>query len=379
MKGQIPTGIRLNNRFYSTEQLANWRPEHESRLLTTNEVNTLRFCHQWLIGQEAFIIKSSGSTGEAKSITITRQQMISSARVTGEALKLQRGDRALVCLPTHYIAGKMMLVRGFVLGLEMVIIEPTRNPLAQFGEEVTFDFTALVPLQLQRLLDGPPTYQAMLNRMKAILVGGGPVRVALHEQLQSIAAPIYHTYGMTETVTHIALRRLNGPHGSEGFVPLPGAQIGVNEHGCLHVRAPVTQNQLVQTNDRVTLQPDGSFVWLGRLDNVMINNGGIKVQLEKVERAFDRVLQQLEDHTLAKRRFLIAPLPDPEWGQVVSAVIEGSPFAAERETTIGLALSQQLNQYEMPRQFHYLTCLPETPTGKIDRLTTLRQLASRRE
>lgn len=378
MDGTIPTGITLNSHFYTVEELARWVPEEEVRQLTANERNTLHFCREWLSGQQGFMVHTSGSTGKAKPITITREQMIISARGTGKALGLQKGDWSLICMPTRYIAGKMMLVRSFVLGLETVIIEASSDPLAQFAaqsdgsgrEEQIFDFTAVVPLQLQTLLEGPPRYRAMLNRMKAILVGGGPVSAALHQQLHAISAPIYHTYGMTETVTHIALRRLNGSRQSEAFTPLEGVQIGLDERGCLTVQAPVTRNERLHTNDLVELRPDGSFVWLGRIDNV-INSGGVKVHVEKVERAIEKLLLQLGDPHLSGRRFFVGPLPHPRLGQTVSLVMEGSPLDSETEMTIRLTLRRQLEKYEIPRQFHYLPQLKETPTRKIDRTATL--------
>ena len=372
MNSTIPAGITLNNRYYTVAQLTNWTPDAEKRRLTQNELDTLSFCRQWLTGQQEFVVNTSGSTGKPKAIIISREQMIISAQATGKALALKRGDRSLICMPTKYIAGKMMLVRSFVLSLETVIIEASSDPLAPFSQAERFDFTAVVPLQLQTLLEGPTRYQAILNRMKAILVGGGPVSVALNQQLQSIRAPIYHTYGMTETVTHIALRRLNGAQQSEAFVPLEGVQIG-HVGGCLTIQAPVTRNKRLYTNDLVDLRPDGSFVWLGRADNV-INSGGVKVQVEKVERALQAIFLQLGDQDLSGRRFFVGPLSHPRLGQAVTLVMEGAPLDNKMEMMIRLGLRPQLEKYEIPRQFLYLPQLKETPTSKIDRPATLRLL-----
>lgn len=313
------------------------------------------------------MIKTSGSTGTPKPITILRKQMEESARATGEALGLQVDQHALVCLPTRYIAGRMMLVRGFDLHLNLTVIEPTSDPFAQISEDAEFDFTALVPLQLQTLLDATPAYHERLNRMNAILIGGGPISATLESQLQFLTVPIYHTFSMTETVTHIALRRLNGPTASDAFTPLPGVQLDVDGRGCLNVCSAATLDQTIQTNDRVTLREDGTFVWLGRWDNV-INSGGIKVQVEKVEKALEKAMLQLK---LPMRRMFVGPIPDERFGEMVSLIVESLPFSPEEEKAIHSCLIESLDPYEIPRRFVNLPRFVETPTGKIDRQKNL--------
>jgi o-succinylbenzoate---CoA ligase len=378
-----PVTLRLAGQTYTVDQLRQTLATSITQSLSENERATLDFCHHWLNGEPDFTVNTSGSTGTPKPIQLTREQMTASARRTGATLGLQAGQQALVCLPTRYIAGRMMLVRGFVLGLDMTVVEPASDPLAAVeptidplgtvAPDAHFDFTALIPLQLQTLLAGPPYYHAILNRMQAILIGGGPVSPALLAQLQAITAPIYHTYGMTETVSHIALRQLNGPQASPAFRPLLGVQIGVDERNCLNICADVTQNQVVQTNDLVDLRADGSFIWLGRWDNV-INSGGVKVQVEKVEHALEQVLHALDPKALGKRRFFVGPLPDARLGETVTVVIEGTPLPAPQADAIRQHLGQMLDRYEIPRHFCYLPHLAETPTGKIDRKANLKQL-----
>ncbi len=245
---------------------------------------------------------------------------------------------------------------------------------ATVAPDAHFDFTALIPLQLQTLLAGPPHYHAILNRMQAILTGGGPVSPALLAQLQVIRAPIYHTYGMTETVSHIALRQLNGPQASAAFRPLLGVKLGIDERHCLNICADVTQEQVVQTNDLVDLRADHSFIWLGRWDNV-INSGGVKVQVEKVENALAQVLHALDPKKLGERRFFVGPLPDARLGETVAVVLEGAPLPDAQEEAIRQRLVQMLDRYEMPRHFCYLPHFAETPTGKIDRKASLEQIS----
>lgn len=349
--------------------------------LSPYEQNVLQFCRQWLQGQESFTINTSGSTGKPKAITITRKQMIASARMTGQALGLQAGDKALVCLSTEYIAGMMMLVRGFTLGLELTIVTPSSNPLTDFPADERFDFTALVPLQLQQILTDTPDKLPILNGMKAILVGGAPVSASLQAQLQRVRAPIYHTYGMTETVTHIALRRLNGPQASSAFTPLPGVEIGRDKRGCLAIEpvlsavevSVVTGGQRLRTNDLVDLNPDGSFVWRGRIDNT-INSGGVKVQVETVEAALGRALLRVAGGRYAQRRFFVGPMEYLRLGQAVVAVIEGAAFSTVELREMKQLLQGSLDKYEVPRRFYFLPRLAETSSGKLDRISDLKHL-----
>ncbi|MEM7126696.1 MAG: AMP-binding protein [Chloroflexota bacterium] len=339
--------------------------------LSPNEHQAFEFAKKWLNNQGHFTIRTSGSTGKPKPIEITRSQMVESALATGKALGLQQGQRALICLPLQYIAGRMMLVRSFVLRLQMQIVEPASDPFALLtNKDFPFDFTAVVPLQMQALLNGPASYKERLNAMAAILVGGGPVSTTLHSKIQELSAPVYQTFGMTETVTHFALRRLNGPHASSAFIPLPGVYLGTDERGCLNVRSSITKNQTLQTNDQVILQGDGSFIWQGRWDNV-INSGGVKVHPEVVEQAIEQVIHELG---LPDSRFFVTGLPDERLGEQVTVIFEGSHLGADVELAIRSALSAGLSSYEIPRAFLSQSKFSETPTGKIDRPKTLERI-----
>lgn len=365
--------IRLTNKTYTFEALTHQPETIDWDALNPYEVEVLQFCRQWVSGQETFVVHTSGSTGKPKDIVLSRAQMQHSAHLTGQALGLQAGDKALVCLAVWYIAGMMMLVRGFELGLSLTVIEPTSNPFHDFSDDTIFHFAAFVPLQLQHILTDSADKIPLLNRMKAILVGGAPVSVALRAQLQNITAPVYHTYGMTETITHIALKRLNGPDQSDFFRPLPGVQLGLNERGCLTIQSALTDGETLYTNDRVDLRADGSFKWLGRIDHV-INSGGVKVQIEQVEAALDQVFQDHAAENLGQRRFFVGPVSHERLGQAVIAVIEGTPFSAKTESSIRAALLNVLPKYEMPQRFYFFNKLLETPTGKIDRLANLKKL-----
>lgn len=368
----------LNGTSYSRQQLVDGCAHAQ---VSNYEHCVLQFCQQWLAGQETFTLRTSGSTGHPKTMPLTRAQMITSAHYTGRALDLQPGDSALMCLSVEYIAGMMMLVRGFELGLCLTIIDPVNRPLAQWAPARRFDFTAMVPLQLHATLHGDSHEGAILDAMKAVLIGGAPVSLALEEQLQRVRAPLYHTYGMTETVSHIALRRMNGPQRSDRFSAFDEVRLGLDARGCLTITSALTRGETLATNDLVELYADGSFRWLGRVDNV-INSGGVKVHIEQVERALEAWLLHYQEGVYAERRFFVGPLDHPRLGHAVVVVIEGEPCAGEGtaaptlETALRTHMQQVLTPYEVPRKVYFVPKLLETPTGKIDRRATVQHLAA---
>jgi len=368
----LTTSLTIGAQTYDLTDLLTWQHDHVS--LSDNQRAALDFCRRWLSGETEFTVHTSGSTGAPKPISLRGKQMIASAQATGQALELAAGMHALVCLPVRYIAGQMMLVRGLVLGLAMTLVEPAGDPLSSLPGDACFDFMAVVPLQLQTLLDGPPGYRERLNGMQAILVGGAPVSAALEQQVQALTVPVYHTYGMTETATHVALRQLNGPGApSQHFHPLPGVEIAVDERGCLRLKGPMTLDHWLQTNDLVELAPatchlqPATFRWLGRWDNV-INSGGVKVQMEAVEVAVEAAWLALG---LAERRRFVTGLPDERLGQAVTLVIEGEPLAADEERMLLAETRRRLKRFQQPRRVLYRAQLNETATGKIDRRANL--------
>ncbi len=336
--------------------------------------STHPFLREWRSGQRLFTLHTSGSTGLPKPISLTRNQMEASARLTGQTFGLQAGDKALVCLNTSYIAGIMMLVRGEVLGLDLTLVDPSSNPLAGFDPATThFDFAAFVPLQLQTMLadlaeSGQPATLPILNSMKAILVGGAATSPALEEALQVVEAPVYSTYGMTETVSHIAVRRLNGPDRTALFQVLPGVLVGTDERGCLHSTAAATNFERVQTNDVVELlQPESEaspvrFRLLGRADSI-INTGGVKVQPEAVERCIEATLA---GWGLTPRLF-VAGLPDDRLGQRIVLFVEATPISDLQWLQIQEAVRAAAGPYAVPKEWVFIESFAETATGKIDR------------
>ena len=260
----------------------------------------------------------------------------------------------------------------------LTVIDPVSRPLAPFAPAERFDFTAMVPLQLHETLHGDVHARTILDDMKAVLIGGAPVSLALEEQLQRVPAPLYHTYGMTETVSHIALRRLNGPQRSDRFVPFDEVRLGVDAGGGLTITSALTRGETLYTNDLVEFHPDGSFRWLGRIDNV-INSGGVKVHIEQVERVLEAYLLHYQGGVYAER-FCVgrsAPTPGPRrcGGHRRRTVWRRHSRSIGMRPRCALPTAS-LTPYEIPRQVFFVSQLLETRTGKIDRSATIQRLVA---
>lgn len=359
----LPTSLLLNGRAFSYESIKQTDNPHTS--LNGYEARVLELLRQWLTGAQEFGLRTSGSTGQPQLITLKRRQLAASARRTGDYFDLGPGDRALVCLNCEFIGGKMMLVRGLERDMHLTVVEPHADPFTEVPADAKFDFAAFVPLQLRAVLAAGGA--ARLDNMRAILVGGASVGPSLLQEIQQLRVPVYLTYGMTETASHMALRRLNGPEASAHYRVLPGLHLGQDERGCLTVRGDVTDDKLVVTNDRIDLLDKHTFDWLGRVDFV-INSGGVKVQAEKVEQVLDVALAELGQ----SRRAFVAGRPDERLGQAITAYVEGAPLATAAEKHLLGLLAARLGKYEVPKAVVYVPAFRATASGKLDRAATLR-------
>ena len=362
----LPASLLLNGRAFAYAALQQY-PAPAGGPLNGYEARVLERVREWLTGSQEFVLTTSGSTGTPTPVALHRRQLAASARRTGDFFDLGPGDRALVCLNCEYIGGLMMLVRGLERHLHLTVVEPQADPFGLVAADAAFDFAAFVPLQMQAVLAAG--HAPRLNQMKTVLVGGAPVDAALLAAIQGLTVPVFLTYGMTETCSHVALRRLNGPQAGPGFRVLPGIAAGQDERGCLTLRGDVTDDQLVVTNDRVTLLDAHTFEWLGRADFV-VNSGGVKVQAEKVELVLDVALTEIG----APRRCFVAGRPNARLGEAVTAFVEGPALAPADETRLRALLRARLGQYEQPRQVVYVPEFQTTATGKLDRPATLRGL-----
>ncbi|UOQ99526.1 AMP-binding protein [Hymenobacter sp. 5317J-9] len=366
MTNALPTSLLLNGREYTYAAIQQY-PAQLAAPVNGYEAKVLDFVRQWLTGTQEFGLTTSGSTGAPTPITLRRRQLEASAQRTADYFDLGPGDRALVCLNCEYIGGMMMLVRGLERNMHLTIVEPHANPFEYVDADAEFDFAAFVPLQLKAVLAAG--LAPRLNQMKAILIGGAPADAALQHEVQPLRVPVYLTYGMTETCSHVALRRLSGPEAGPTFRVFTGIAAGQDERGCLTLRGDVTDDHLIITNDRVNLLDAHTFEWLGRADFV-INSGGVKVPAEKVELILDVALAEIGE----SRRCFVAGQPDERLGQAVTAFIEGTALAPEAEQRLQTLLAERLGRYEQPKQLRYVPEFKMTATGKLDRMGTLASL-----
>lgn len=291
-------------------------------------------------------VQTSGSTGAPKPMLVEKERMLASARITCDFLGLKPGDTALLCMSLDYIAGKMMVVRALERGLRLVSVPPSGHPLAALDDDV-IDFAAMVPLQVYNALQVSAERERLMQ-VRQLIIGGGAIDEALAEALKVFPNAVWSTYGMTETLSHIALRRLSGSEASDCYTPFPSVRVSLSPDGCLVIEAPAVCDGPLVTNDIAELLPDGRFRILGRKDNV-ICSGGIKIQIEVVER-------QLRPHLQSP--FLITRRPDRKFGEVCVLLTEGDAAAAS------LVCERVLSKYHRPRLCLHVARIPLTETGK---------------
>jgi O-succinylbenzoic acid--CoA ligase len=311
------------------------------------------FILEWQSGKSSFELFTSGSTGKPKAIAISRNQMIASAKRTISTLKLENGISALMCMNPSFIGGKMMIVRAMEFNWDLTMLAPSNNPAQHLVKDSRFSFMALVPMQLENMIDDESGIQ-ILNQTESIIVGGAPVNTALRDKLNSITAKVYNTYGMTETISHIALMRLNGPNASEEFEILEGIEVATDDRNCLKIKGDVTNNAWIQTNDVVELKGQ-QFKWLGRADFV-INSGGIKIHLDQLE-------EQISD--ILKTEAVLLKIKDTSLGESYALVLKDETEELVRD--IQVTLKYALPKYYSPKVIYKVEKFLRTESGKIDR------------
>jgi O-succinylbenzoic acid--CoA ligase len=300
------------------------------------------FLLDWFDSKDYIQMFTSGSTGEPKTVKVKKQSMVNSAIATGDFFDLKPGNSALQCLPVKYVAGKMMLVRAMILGLDLEFVAPSSHPTR--NNEIDFDFVAMVPLQAQNSIQE-------LKKVKKLIIGGAAVNKTLEKQLLKLKTEVYETYGMTETITHIAARKL----GEKEFSVLPDVTVSYDDRNCLVIHAPKISDEVIVTNDIVELINENQFIFLGRIDNV-INSGGIKLIPEQIE---NKLMSKIQ------HRFFIASKPDNELGEKLILVIEGDKVEFDH------SIYEDLDKYEKPKEILFISKFKETATGKIMRKETL--------
>ncbi|WP_445955362.1 AMP-binding protein [Yeosuana sp.] len=293
------------------------------------------FLIDWLDTNSYIKVKTTGTTGKAKVIKVDKQAMVNSSIFTGDFFNLAPGDKALHCLPAKFIAGKMMLVRAMILGLELDMVEPTSKPVFNIKKE--YDFAAMLPIQLQNSLD-------KIGNFKNIIIGSVKASNELINAIKDSPVNIYESFGMTETATHIALRPLNNfkddfsafSLDKSVFKTLPNITVSQDDRGCLVINSPHLSKHPIVTNDIIKIYSENEFEWLGRFDNV-INSGGVKIFPENVEEKL---------YGKINHRFFIASEKDKNLGERVILIIESE------SDDVDTSIFEVLDKYEKPKKVY---------------------------
>ena len=317
------------------------------------------FVSDWQSDSSTLLVHTSGSTGKPKPMLVEKRRMEASARITCGFLGLRAGDTALLCMPLDFIAGKMVVVRSLVWGLRLVAVEPSGHPLKGLTESPTF--AAMVPMQVYNSLKVEEE-RRLLRGITHLIIGGGAVNSDMAEELRGFPNAVWSTYGMTETLSHIALRRLSGAEASEWYEPFDGVGVTTNADGCLVIDAPAVCAQPLVTNDIAEVAPDGRrFRIRGRRDNVVCS-GGLKLQIEEME-------ARLQPHLNVP--YMISKCPDDKFGEAVVLLAVTDDMESVREVC-----RKHMPRYEQPRYFLAVSALPMTPTGKPARAEAMKLCAA---
>ena len=330
--------IILNQNTYSKKEILELELKEENHF---KEV--VNFLKEWFSNSTGITVQTSGSTGKPKQIAIPKQSFVESACNTCEFLSLDKNTSALLCIPVKYIGGKMMVIRALTSGYNLWIEDPKSSPLKNFKH--TVDFLAITPMQAQQILVDSPKE---LEQIHQVIIGGGAVTQSFTNEIKIFRNNFYSTYGMTETVSHIALKRLNGSQLSDSFEVLPFYSVSLNDENCLVIDCPSLTSETIVTNDIAELTNKG-FEWLGRKDNV-INSGGIKISPEAIE---EKIKAKYPDLV-----FYITSKKDEKLGEKVVLV-------TEKEIEIDFK-NLDLEKYEVPKEIIFKP-ISRTETGKIKR------------
>lgn len=343
--------FKLNGLSYRFDDLYELALDFEKSLIP-HEVEIGKFFIEWLNTKDYISVYTSGATGTPKKIIILKTQMTNSAIASGTFFKTNGNTRALLCLPASYIAGKMMLVRAIILGWDLQIKAPKKNAIEQNDND--YDFVAMVPYQVHYSLKH-------LNKVKKLIIGGAPISKELDEELQLIDTEVFATYGMTETVSHIAIRAINGLAKSNYYHALPKVKFSLDERDCLVIEASEVSNNKVVTNDLVKLISPSSFQYLGRIDNV-VNSGGVKLFPEQIEAKLAKFINI---------QFIIASEKNQTLGEQLILILEEDSSKPILDIKTAFSI---LSNYERPKKIYIFSKFPFTETGKIKRSEILKNL-----
>ncbi len=349
--------ISLNGRQVSIQEIRNNQVALDT--LPPLERSTLEFIKGWISGQHEFSVKTSGSTGSPKTIRFSRSQMISSARRTIKYFNLHPGDTILSGLNPTFIAGMMMMVRALVGNLKLYINTPGPNPVSDLEKNFLVDFMAMTPIQVDGTLSESPE---KFDQIYTLLIGGAGLHHDLEAKLQKINTKAFHSFAMSETLSHVAMRCVNGHEKSAIYKAMEGVSFGQDDHSCLIIHDKLLNIKNLATNDIVELIDKHSFRWIGRFDQI-INTGGIKIQVEGLEKVIRSILVKMG----LKSKCCILTKPDQRLTEKIILLLETREQEVNDNNLLS-ALKSKLPRYHDPKEIFSVPKIFLTKTGKIDRI-----------
>jgi O-succinylbenzoic acid--CoA ligase len=356
--------LHVLNECYRIEDIRCWNEMHSDPYV----YDILMYCKKWISGQDVFNLKTSGSTSQPKIIQIHREQIEASARASIDFFNLTSGD--VVCCPIsiHVIGGQMMLYRSIIGGLELHVIPPSKT-LAQLNTTIQYAFMPITALQLFELIhENNPNKIKTLHALRHLLIGGSSVGDALLTGIKNtLHCRVWHSFGMTETVSHIAMKQLH-PISEEAYTTLHGIEIDIDSRSCLKIKGAVTQYLWIQTNDCIQFIDERHFSFLGRAD-FTINSGGIKIQVEPIEKIIGQLFEELN----LSLPFFLAGMKDPALGEKLILLIDGDEMNANKKESILQRLSTMFPKYHVPKNI-YFVAFEYTSSGKINRTKTYKKI-----
>ena len=322
------------------------------------EADLFDFIRSWYSGCSDFTVRTSGSTGNPKMMTVQREDMLLSATFTLRFLHLEPGMKALLCLTAKFIAGKMMFVRAYAGSMDLFVTEPTSNPFNDLDHPV--DFTAITPHQLASTLSDDRSFDK-LGQIGRIIIGGASIDPAHLPRLSEIKGQVFSTYGMTESLSHIAMAKISDGKMDHFKLVSDQFKTSIDSRGCLIIHTPFSHAPELITNDIIQPESDG-FTWKGRYDNI-INSGGIKHFPEEIEKKLGDLMED---------PFFIVGKPDPSLGEMVTLIIESEKKDLYQSESFRESLKMRLDRLELPREIILVNQFSYTENGKIDRLGSLK-------
>ncbi len=359
--------LRLGNHIYSSENIEEQLQAFEQSKGENSKTEALLgevlyFLKEWFADSPYMEVQTSGSTGKPKRIKASKEAMLKSAEMTCRALGLSRETRAILCISPKYIGGMMMIVRAMLYEMKLIVLALQSNPL----EELKLDelnslggpqkdlFIALVPMQVKAILEQEESRE-LFKELDKVIIGGASIDEGLLSQLRSFPNAIYSTYGMSETLSHIALRRLSGVDAEPYYKAFPNIKLSLSEVGTLRILAPHISTEWLQTNDLVRLHGNYKFEVLGRIDNV-VNSGGVKLQIEELEAKIRELISY---------PFALTSIPDEVLGEALVLLVEGDSHSLPNPQTIIQKLKEVLPPYSAPKQLFFCQALPLTLVRSI--------------